>query len=535
MDVCSINSAYKTVDQVTDAVYESYLNNKKREDSDPAWKKRVFTNRKKLAQHIKKFHEISGTLTPAVQQRLDVLRSKRDCIFLMTAHQTNFMPYSGVMRKTALMHAVKEKLKKIIGVDTIEFYGVANQDISSSWPWLKMTQLPSIFHKNGIFEHIYPLEKKYEKKIHAAVPKPSWSDIAKWKADTEQWMKHCMSLIESYGCTIKPGNKEKLYCNYEQFIDIINSSNESAHNFAEFNAIMLSKITNNHFNHDTLFSLFTDCQQIFDKEFLYLLANHKKYHTYLNNVRGARDAREIAPFWYHCECLGKVELEVTEDKDILKLSGGCSACGKTHLFSVNRDFSRISKNISARARPMTLVFFEGLAVNMYVGGALAGKCYLKDAKYIANKMHLNFPPIAMWRPRERYRGFAQLSCELYKKSACGGHTLEETIAGVENELNSVNEQMGSIDALIECAVSAHERSRLIAEKNSFRKNHNLRALAKKLSSLRKIKSVESVIPSIMDYAINIGLEDTQRQWHKHLVDNGSLIEDINLGSILSKP
>lgn len=537
MDICTTASAYRTVDQLTNAVYESYLNTREREDSDPVWKKRVFANRKKLAQCIEKFHKISGTLTSTVQQKLDILYSKKDSIFLMTAHQTNFMPYSGVMRKTTLMHAVAEKVEKMAGVDAIEFYGVANQDIASSWPWLKMAQLPSIFHKGGVFEHIYHLEKKYEKKIHAAVPKPSWSDILKWKTDTEQWMKLCMNLIESYGHIITPESKRELYSNYGDFIDIVNSSNESARNFAEFNAIMLSKMVNQHFSHDTLFSLFTDCQQIFDKEFLYLLENRKMYNMYLNNVKGACGVCEIAPFWYHCECLGKVGLEIKEGKDGLELSGRCPACSKMHVFFVNKDtafkdFAKISKNISARARPMTLVFFEGLAVNMYVGGALAGKCYLKDAKYIADKMHLNFPPIAIWRPKEKYRGFAQLSCELYKESACDGNTLQETVACVDSEINSVNRQMGAIDALIRRATSERERSRLIAEKNSIRRSYDMRALAKKLSSLKKINGAESVIPSIMDYAINIGLGNTCEQWHNYLIDNGSLTEDISLDSIL---
>ncbi len=539
MDTCSINPAYRTVDQLVDAVCESYAAIKKREDSDHAWKKRVSANRKRLAQEIKKFHKTSDTLTPAVQKKLDILHNKKDSIFLMTAHQTNFIPYSGVMRKTTLMDAIGEKVEKITGVDTIEFYGIANQDIASSWPWLKITQLPSIFHKKGIFEHIYHLKKKYEDKMHAAVPKPSWSDIAKWKTDTEQWMKLCTNLIESHGHIITPGNKSELHSNYEEFIDIINTSNESARNFAEFNAIMLSKMVNNHFSHATLFSLFTDCQQIFDKEFLYLLENHEKYHKYLHSIKGAKTAKKIAPFWYHCECLGKVELEIKEDKDAFKLSGRCPACNKTHTFHIHketltRDFTKISKNISARARPMTLVFFEGLAVNMYVGGALAGKCYLKDAKYIAGKMHMNFPPVAIWRPKEKYKGFAQLSCELYKKSACENHTLKETVEYVKSEIDSVNNQMNVIDIRIRNAASEHERSRLITEKNNIRKNHDMRAISKKLSSLNKINGAESVIPSIMDHAINIGLRNTCEQWHNHLIENGSLTKEIILDSILSK-
>ncbi len=527
----------KTVDSLADAVHKSYICTNDWLDSDPARKKRVLSNRKKIASHIKKFHKDSGTLTSGVRGKLEILHSKKDCIFLMSAHQTNFVPYSGVVRKTTLMHAVKEKLARLSGVEVVEFYGVANQDIASSWPWLKMTQFPSIFHKNGVFELSYEMKKECEVKMHAAVPNPDWSDILKWGNDTREWMKSCLNCIENSGYNVYPESKNELYRNYELFMGILRESGESARNFAEFNAIMLSKIVNNHFCHDTLFSLFTDCQKVFDKEFLFLLENYRKYYSCLADINSIQKQDMIAPFWYHCECLGKVELEIMEDEDVLKLSGKCPACGKVHSFALSKDnmasdFSTISKHISARARPMTLVFFEGLSVNMYVGGALAGKCYLKEAKHIADNMKLNFPPVAVWRPRDTYSGLGQLSCELFEKSACDGRSLEDTIYCLESEINMINEQISGIDALIKRTTSMHERNKLIAEKNTIRKEYDLRLYSKKLSDLKKIPNARAVMPSIMDYAINIGLERTRDKWREHLMNNGNLAEDIIMDSVL---
>ncbi|MEA3343625.1 MAG: hypothetical protein U9Q92_05650 [archaeon] len=537
MNVCPTIGSIKTVGSLADAVYESYVRTNERLDNDPIWKKRVLSNRKKVASQIKKFHKDSGTLTFGVREKLAILRSKEDCIFLMSAHQTNFVPYSGVVRKTTLMHAVKEKLARLSGVEVVEFYGVANQDIASSWPWLKMTQFPSIFHKNGVFELSYEMKKEYEMKMHAAVPNPDWSDILKWGCDTREWMKVCLNYIENSGCNVEPDSKNELYRNYERFMGIFKESRESARNFAEFNAIVLSKIVNNHFCHDTLFSLFTDCQKVLDKEFLFLLENYRKYYSCLADINGIQKQDMIAPFWYHCECLGKVKLRIMEDEDVLKLSGKCPACGKVHSFALSKDnmaadFSMISKHISARARPMTLVFFEGLGANMYVGGALAGKCYLKEARHIAGNMKLNFPPIAVWRPRDRYCGLGQFSCELFEKSACDGRNLEDTIYCLESEINMINERISAINALIKRTTSMHERNKLIAEKNSIRKEHDMRMYSKKLSDLKKVSNTQSVIPSIMDYAINIGLERTRDGWYDHLMNNGNLEEDIILDSVL---
>ncbi len=537
MNVCPTIGSIKTVDSLADAVYESYVRTNERLDNDPVWKKRVLSNRKNVASYIKKFHKDSGTLTLGVREKLDILHSKKDCIFLMSAHQTNFVPYSGVVRKTTLMHAVKEKLARLSSVEAVEFYGVANQDIASSWPWLKMTQFPSIFHKNGVFELSYEMKKEYEMKMHAAVPNPGWSDILKWGGDTREWMKICLNYIENSGCNIEPDSKNELYRNYEGFMGIFKESRESARNFAEFNAIMLSKIVNNHFCHDTLFSLFTDCQKVFDKEFLFLLENYRKYYSCLADINGIQKQDMIAPFWYHCECLGKVELEIMEDEDVLKLSGKCPACGKVHSFALSKnnmaaDFSMISKHISARARPMTLVFFEGLGINIYVGGALAGKCYLKEAKHIADNMKLSFPPVAVWRPRDTYSGLGQLSCELFEKSACDGRDLKDMIYCLESEINTIDERISAIDALIKRTTLMHERNKLIAEKNSIRKEYDMRMYSKKLSDLKKVSNTQSVIPSIMDYAINIGLERTRDGWYDHLMNNGNLGEDIILDSVL---
>ncbi|MFH1431984.1 MAG: hypothetical protein ABIG84_02090, partial [archaeon] len=527
-----------TIDVLAGRVLESYIHTKERESKDPAWKNRIYTNRKKLARHIEAFHRNSGTLTEGVKEKIGHLCDKKDCIFLMTAHQTNFLPYSGIIRKTTLMHAIKEKLKGLCGTEVIEFYGIANQDMASSWPWLRTTQLPSVFHKNGIFELSHDQKKEFDMKIHAAVPKPERHDIGRWGAGIKEWMSVCQAAIESHGHKISPQKKKELYRNYEDFMELMNKSNDRARNFAEFNAISLSKIVNDHFHHDTLFSLFTDSQKIFDREFLFLLENHKAYHSCLGSASRTEDCA-IAPFWYHCECLGKVGLMITETKTSLELSGKCPSCSKIHAFRLEKDnsysgFRKISNHISARARPMTLVFFHGLAANMYVGGALANKCYLKDAERMAEKMDLNFPPVAVWRPRERYDGLGQLSCELIKKSECDGHTLEGAIRRLEDELSAINTEIEKLDALIRRTTSAHERMRLIAEKNSIRKNSNTMAISKKISCLKKIPGTESVIPSILDYAINIGLKKTRDGWLDHLLGCGDLKKELALRSIIGR-
>ncbi len=528
-----------SAESLAEAANESYLDLMKRGERDPAWKERLYSNRKKLTKHITLFHRHAGTLTDGVCEGLDILDEQRDCIFLMTAHQTNFIPYSGVVRKTTLMDAVKKKLEKICDVPVVEFYGIADQDMASSWPWLKKTQLPSIFHKDGVFELSYEVTRDYDVKIHSAVPKPGKDEISKWNTGVREWMTVAIDCIERFGWGIDKERKDMLYRNYDDFMKLIVESNDSSRNFAESNAILLSKVVNNRFGHDTLFSLFTDCQRIFDEEFMNLVRNRGINDSCNMEMKGGKEKADLAPFWYHCECLGKVELAVEEDEAIFRLSGKCPACKKQHMFSLEkkdmvRSFSSISKYVSARARPMTLVFFEGLGVNMYVGGALAGSCYLNDAKHIAERMNLNFPPIAIWKPKEKYNGLGQLSSELYKKGVCSEKSLSDVLSSIEEEIRIVSDRFDAIDEAIRKALSADERSRLIAEKNSIRKAHDLRKLSKKLSILRKIPAAESVVPSIMDYAINIGLEKTKDAWINHLMNSHDISADIFIPSVIDK-
>ena len=45
--------------------------------------------------------------------------------------------------------------------------------------------------------------------------------------------------------------------------------------------------------------------------------------------------------------------------------------------------------------------------------------------------------------------------------------------------------------------------------------------------------VSSLIPSIIDYAVNIGLKETSDQWVRHLSEKGSLETDVFLESVLT--
>src|SRR5450756_280473 len=64
---------------------------------------KVLDKRKAFAKHVESFHNDSQ-----IPLRIDY-----DGIIVMTAHQPNFFPYSGVVRKAVLLHAVAERVRDL--------------------------------------------------------------------------------------------------------------------------------------------------------------------------------------------------------------------------------------------------------------------------------------------------------------------------------------------------------------------------------------------------------------------------------------
>jgi hypothetical protein len=54
-----------------------------------------------------------------------------------------------------------------------------------------------------------------------------------------------------------------------------------------------------------------------------------------------------------------------------------------------------------------------------------------------------------------------------------------------------------------------------------------------LKILENVSTVLDLIPSILDYAVNVGLKETSDQWMRHLGEDGSLSSDVHLESVLN--
>ena len=52
--------------------------------------------------------------------------------------------------------------------------------------------------------------------------------------------------------------------------------------------------------------------------------------------------------------------------------------------------------------------------------------------------------------------------------------------------------------------------------------------------LENISAVFDMVPSIIDYAVSVGLKETSAQWIVYLEKNGNLISDVPLKTIFDR-
>jgi hypothetical protein len=539
--------SYKTLDELSETCIDFYRKSFEKKDSSE-----IIERRKQLAKWIRYFHQKCGTLTANVEAAIEKLEED-SCLVLMTAHQPNLFAYSGVLRKATLTHVLAKKLSEKLKVPVVCFFGVADQDFSDD-RWVKSAQLPDIEKRDGVLELRFDMP---EKLILNRVEKPSKKVLDNWQNVIEDWIRRQTSIIERecHGFNQEFKIKESdLSSNFDAFWELVQEAYKPSETYADFNSYVISGIVNKAWGYDTLFSRFSDCQRIFEKEFCFLLSRFEDYHSCLKEILGVnnlekgvfRQEYETIPFWYHCSCGSKARL-VNEQKGASVVgSGSCLRCGKEYLIDFQTQnglqISEVASHISARSLSMPLIFFPGLGVSCYVGGA-GGIEYLMQAKNVAQRLKLIFPPVVVWRPKDIYNGIGQLSAMISFKRFSGTSDLnqypkvdaefQEKIIEVEKILQDLELQKQKTRA--DFKITQEEKIKALKDlankQNELRKTTNYSVLMYNQKLLKNIAAVVDLHPCIVDYAVNIGLNQTSKQWISFLEKKNDLLSDINLATI----
>lgn len=537
--------SYESYERLTEACVDFYRKSLEKADLSDARQRR-----KQLSRHVRKFHADCGTLSSRVEEAIKRLEDG-SCLLLMTAHQPNLFAYSGVLRKATLNHVLAEKLSESLKVPVVSFFGVADQDFTDD-RWVRSALLPDVERRDGLLELRFDMP---EKLMLNKVAKPSGDILDDWRNDVRNWMDRKLSSIgrafRSLGVEFSSENAD-ITRNFEGFWTLVEDAYQRAETYADFNAFMMSRIVNEVWGYGTLFSRFSECQEIFEREFCFLLSRFDEYSRcvkeaklHSGSVEGGVYEQEFdtVPFWYHCDCGSKARLTADREDGSYVGRGQCLRCGKEYRIDFQSKneprLSDVVSRISARSLSMPLVFFHGLKVGCYVGG-VGGKEYLEQARYVAEGLGMAFPPVVVWRPRDVYFGVGQLDALLTFRDFSGTFDfsqyvrveaeLREKVAEVQSRIDELEVQKKQL-----CASSGGRKEEQIqdlkvlsARQNDVRREADFSVLMRNLGLLENVAAVMDLYPCVVDYAVNVGLKETSEQWIAFLRGNGSLSSNVSL-------
>jgi hypothetical protein len=533
------------------------------ESKDKISLERVRAKRAKLSGFAEAFHKDCGTLTASVQKRFEDLRNGK-CLILMTAHQPNFFAYSGVLRKATLNFVLAKKLESVLKIPVVSFFGIADQDFTDD-RWVKSCELPAVQRRGGLLSIEVRLP---EKLMLNKVPKPPRDLLSGWKSEIERWLNEairsirrlCRVLGFQEACSVS--TVSALNENLASFWKITEDCWERSKTYSDFNGFLMSRIVNDAWGYDTIFARFSECQQAFADDFSFLLSRFNDYSQLLKETimmphgdglnSGVSDQEPfLAPFWYHCRCGSKAKLFLEEKDGSLFGNGSCVRCLEHYELDFghkdNPYIVSIASQISARAIPLGLVFFNGLQPSCYVGGA-GGIEYLIEAEHVAKGLGIPFPPVAVWRPCDKYLGVGQMEALLEMRRICREFNAEDASAAknvLEARMFEIQARLSELDmrkneVVKELRKCLHdeklnqEMREASMRRTEIAKSSYLSVVCRELRTLENASRIPDLMPSVIDYAVNVGLKETSTQWVRYLNENGDFASIVKIESALDQ-
>ena len=357
----------------------------------------------KQQYNVEKLNSISKVFSSRAKIKLPEFD---DClpesVVIDSGHQPNFLPYPGLWKKAFLLWKIQKKLSDT-GVNTIAFFGFADQNLSTA-KILSKNQIP-YWNKKGSEDIGFRIEEKDRYKLFCTIEKPS----------RDKWEKEVNKIAGLYQ---QNANKLKIdrfqeKCQINEIINILWASYENSHNFAELNSVIFAKICYDILGIDTIrFYMFSDLtrEKIFLDESREIILQLDEYNHIFNRTIGAKklDLRTVTPdripFWYHCDCGGKLDLIVSQPRE---WSGLCPVCKKEYYLDVGKNLERISEfysrmDFSAVAR--NIVFANGMGSSLFLSGTGGALSYGIISDEISKELGFYCPLTLSWVSRDYYFG-----------------------------------------------------------------------------------------------------------------------------------
>lgn len=472
----------------------------------------------KFVSDIRGYHELTYTQQQNIQSLTTISKAflsrakispaalidtPDHAVILDSGHQPNFLPYPGIWKKAFLLGWFQEELRKS-GAHSLAFFGFADQNLTTA-KILSRNQIP-YWNRKGNENIGFRIDEREHFRPFCTIQKPS----------RDKWEKEMGKIAGSYPKNTggkSPGFVKDMP-NIDDIISVLWQSYENSRNFAELNAMIFAKICIEILGIENVrFYTFSDlsCEKIFLDESREILLRQDDYNSIYNSTIAIRnlDLRPVTlnrvPFWYHCECGGKLDLTAT-DPGIW--TGSCPLCRKEHHLDVGPGFERLGDfyarmDFSAVSR--NIIFAMGMGSSLFLSGAGGSSSYGILSDEISRKLGYYQPLRMSWVSRDFYFGrfHAHAILELMK-------TFNLTVPEISN--GSFTQKIASL--LLETRqeiIAAKERGE--SEKNQKKIENTYKNLE---NTIQSAAHLFKGIPSFIDLLATLDAPAIVNGW------NGSL-------------
>ncbi len=492
----------------------------------------IDSNRKLLRKATTNFHSKAGTLNEKIINQIDALSDERLKI-IVGIHQPNLFAFSGVFKKIVLLESLANHSKR--ENDTIvPLFLIVDHDFMDD-KWMHVAKLPSIRNATGVLDLRYPINDSKRWKISSMTDSPTRSLINHWENQIYNWIKNNKDLSKS--------EVKALYDRFQKFWNIVEEAFLLADNYSEFNSIIMSKIVNDFWNYKTLFVNLSDLSRVFQRGYNFLLSENESYLNSLEKSENYFKERGIytgvsanlnkhSPLWLHCDCGSKASAKIsTKDNGEIVLIGKCISCKKNLSLSIGTN-GKVSvpdnkiNMVSPRAIPILLLLSRELAISGYISGTGGSIGYTIVGKRVFDELQIKLPPMMLWAGTDIFTGIAQREASKYLE--------ENNISSMSEFFIDINYKNDVLRKKIEPLIS--RRNEIYKNKeqlqgllnNLFYYKQEQRKIKDVIKNVQKSKNALKLKSCIIDYAVNMEMEQIEHAWSHNLVNNNDLTKPVLL-------
>jgi hypothetical protein len=493
-----------------------------------------YQNLNELIFHLPYYHTLSDSQQKNVRKLITISHTFYDqanlkkcsdydisdgTIILESGHQPNFLPYSGIWKKAFLLHHLSKNLAEM-GNTSIPIFGFADQNLSTA----------TLLYRN----HVPALTKKGKERIglkKTEDPRTLWKLFCEIeKPPVEIWQQEIDKIDQYYRSHAEKINRDLFFPldNSRRYLEMLWESYESAKSFSDINAFFFSKVCREIFDFDIIFFRHSDIQKerMFIPEWTKILMNRNIYCQLYNQVNQEENlelnpvTQDSVPFWYHCDCGGKLPLFVSQ---ALTMAGTCPVCEKVYSVPCTGDYQNLEQHISMmglNAVTRNIVFSEGWGVTLFITGSGGSLKYGKISDSLSQELNFHIPLKLAWSSNDYYLGLIHKN-GIQQLMKVFHFTLKDMIQ--QKSKGKIFSAISDKKRSLELLALENNKNAIKTETNKYNNLINLTC---------NVRASFEQVSSLLDILVGIESDDILKAWKTAV--NNSTIEKKSSVFILQK-